>query len=418
MIFRLTKICAEQIHADFQEETKSQNRYCDWFCDIFTGSGNKKYFLLTNAFSLFSVIFQAKEIDSQKSFFESALNELKTYFESKNLGEIYKTYIEQNLNEIRFEKTNSKSVSAGMTAIKYEVFYRIKFNGDISAAENRIKTNDDINSAPRKCANSGEKDYIFPKDFISSPKMQEAVSDSVPPQKKSRPCYQIYAELNDFKPKIWRRFLINKKCTMETFACALMCMFNMNGSHIYEFDILVKEALKTGFKNKGFTDEQIKRSLPFVPDVVVQSYVDEEINAADDDFMQNELHQLPPKRVEAYNTTLSRFLNRDLPICTFKYDFGDGWEIKITLENDNADADEKKLPVVLDGVGLGIIEDCGGVGGLEEIRTLSKTKKGEQYENYKEWLGGELPNIDMFNKDEINKSLPKDVKNLRNAFYE
>ncbi|MCM1009167.1 MAG: plasmid pRiA4b ORF-3 family protein [Ruminococcus flavefaciens] len=47
------------------------------------------------------------------------------------------------------------------------------------------------------------------------------------------------------------------------------------------------------------------------------------------------------------------------------YDFGDGWELTITVEDTNAEG--KEYPQLLDFGGTMAAEDCGGVYGLEDI---------------------------------------------------
>ena len=47
MVFRLTKKASEQTHISVTNEGQSQNRYCDWFVDLFVGKDRKKYFLIT-----------------------------------------------------------------------------------------------------------------------------------------------------------------------------------------------------------------------------------------------------------------------------------------------------------------------------------------------------------------------------------
>ncbi len=73
---------------------------------------------------------------------------------------------------------------------------------------------------------------------------------------------------------------------------------------------------------------------------------------------------------------------------------------------------------MLEGEELGIIDDCGGVSRLEEIREVFKKKKGESYENFKEWLGVEELDLDAFDKDEMNKTIGKKIKEFKNMFYE
>jgi len=68
MVFRLTKKASEQTHISVTNEGQSQNRYCDWFVDLFVGKDRKKYFLITNSFSLFSIVISAKGIRGEEVF--------------------------------------------------------------------------------------------------------------------------------------------------------------------------------------------------------------------------------------------------------------------------------------------------------------------------------------------------------------
>ena len=61
---------------------------------------------------------------------------------------------------------------------------------------------------------------------------------------------------------------------------------------------------------------------------------------------------------------------------TFTYDFGDGWTFPIRLEEIIDDeVYEEASPLVLDGEGLGIIEDVGGVGAMSEcVKAFEKSQ--------------------------------------------
>ncbi len=74
---------------------------------------------------------------------------------------------------------------------------------------------------------------------------------------------------------------------------------------------------------------------------------------------------------------------------TFTYDFGDNWQMSVVLDKiiEDKELPGKELPRVLEGKGYGIIEDCGGVVGLEDIAKAFKKKKGESYQEYCDWLG-------------------------------
>ena len=47
----------------------------------------------------------------------------------------------------------------------------------------------------------------------------------------SKPIYQIYAELQEYEPKIWRRFQVMNDITAARLAYILMTLFEMQGNH-------------------------------------------------------------------------------------------------------------------------------------------------------------------------------------------
>ncbi len=71
----------------------------------------------------------------------------------------------------------------------------------------------------------------------------------------------------------------------------------------------------------------------------------------------------------AASITLKKVLLYKGQKIIFTYDFGEGWEVIVALEEIITDSDIPftKLPRVLKGKGYGIIDDCGGVPGLERI---------------------------------------------------
>lgn len=94
---------------------------------------------------------------------------------------------------------------------------------------------------------------------------------------------------------------------------------------------------------------------------------------------------------------------------TLEYDYGDGWEVEITLESvfEGKELPGRELPRVLDGEGYGIIEDCGGVGGLKELAVAFQRKSGDDYENLREWLGSDELDLTAFDLDDMNLRLKK-----------
>lgn len=48
-----------------------------------------------------------------------------------------------------------------------------------------------------------------------------------------KPIYQMYAELQEYEPKIWRRFQVINDITMAKLDYILMTLFEMQGRHLY-----------------------------------------------------------------------------------------------------------------------------------------------------------------------------------------
>ena len=75
------------------------------------------------------------------------------------------------------------------------------------------------------------------------------------------------------------------------------------------------------------------------------------------------------------------------------------------------------MPRVLEGEGFGIVEDVGGVWGLENLAKAFKKKKGADYKQFSEWLGVDELDTDAFDIDDMNFRLKK-VPRIYKQVYE
>lgn len=422
MIFRLTKNALDYVNSSFEADIAPQNRYVEWFADIFIGTDKKKYLLLTNAYSLFSVVIPAKNLNKKDVFIENAVAEIKSYFEYTGHSDLFSSFIAPNLEKNVITKTNSRSVLGTMRGSISRIPFIMRLEKIQQNQPAMFVLSDRINNTPSKSLYA-ELGYICPSEFISLEVMRKPVLESpVIKQKKheEKNVYKIKAQLCDFEKEIWREFIISQNTTMENLAFALMAMFNMDGSHLYRFEIDRQKQKEKELRQKGLPQEIVKEILKFVGNIEIESYIEEDMNSADDDFMLNELGIQPPERFEAYSVKIIRFLNKENPEIDFFYDFGDSWKIKLTLEKDDfpTDIPTTSLPVVLEGVGLGIIEDCGGTDGLRAIEEAFKMKRGEDYEQYRVFLGRDNIDFTYFNAEEINKRIVRQIKKFKKSFWE
>jgi len=71
----------------------------------------------------------------------------------------------------------------------------------------------------------------------------------------------------------------------------------------------------------------------------------------------------------------------------YEYDFGDGWEHKIVVEKILPPDPEFQHPICLAGANACPPEDCGGIGGYNELIEILADPQNPEHESMKEWLG-------------------------------
>lgn len=229
--------------------------------------------------------------------------------------------------------------------------------------------------------------------------------------------YEFYAELHGFSKKIYRRFIVKSSDTMETLASILIYIFNADGSHIYEFRVPSSKNVQRQLKKNKSEDIDLKKLKANFPDLIIQIYIDEDMDFMDDLFESNFLHGTTTKRLNALDTKIKDCVSEVGDVMNFTYDFGDSWLFSLKLKNIYRDEDHTlAAPSVIEGKGLGIIEDCGGEDSLADLIEAFKNKSGDKYEKAKEWLGVNDIDFETFDIDECNAYLASDMKYLNDVY--
>ena len=182
---------------------------------------------------------------------------------------------------------------------------------------------------------------------------------------KAMPKYfDLEVSLLEIEPRIWRRFLLNGESTFEILHNAIQDAFGWQRQHLYEFRQLdVSNSARTKSprpirriarcREAEILDDEV---VPYADELVVASFFAEKNDR-----------------------------------CLYLYDFGDGWQHVVQL-NDFTESTDSFTRRLIDGARACPPEDCGGPIGYEELlgfldmteNQVSKLDEAERPEV--EWL--------------------------------
>ncbi|WP_255316899.1 plasmid pRiA4b ORF-3 family protein [Limosilactobacillus reuteri] len=220
----------------------------------------------------------------------------------------------------------------------------------------------------------GEPELAAPEDDYQDSLIQQLLDELAPAQADTSAnvgnrqlinpqnydqAYVITAELADFKPLVSRTFVIKGSSTIEELAETVILMFHGDLAHLYD---AINEQ----------TEEFYTQSEDFVPGGMTKVKLD--------------------------LATVSLLNEKDK--LTIHYDYGDGWEFKLHVQKIQPVTNEE-LPHVQKARGYGIIEDIGGVGGLEQY--YDDYQKGQIDPDFLDWLGGEPIDLNSVDINELNQ---------------
>lgn len=121
----------------------------------------------------------------------------------------------------------------------------------------------------------------------------------------------------------------------------------------------------------------------------------------------NQKHIIGIPNTEDNNTTLAGwkvkitdYFSLENSEAYYLYDFGDGWEHQIALEEVVQTKVTSRVPTCLDGARACPPEDCGGVPGYLSLIEIMKDKQHKEYESTLDWLGYKY-DADYFNPNTI-----------------
>ena len=174
--------------------------------------------------------------------------------------------------------------------------------------------------------------------------------------------YQLKISLNNIKPPIWRRVIVDSNITLPNLHKIIQTVMGWTNSHLHQF-----------VKDDKYYSAPDKESF--------MEYID---------YRKIKLNQILTKEKQNF---------------IYEYDFGDGWEHKIILEK-ILDTYNQKKPICIEGERNCPPEDCGGAFGYEDLLKIISDPNNDGYEEMNEWLGSEF-DPEYFDLKVVNELLKK-----------
>lgn len=195
---------------------------------------------------------------------------------------------------------------------------------------------------------------------------------------------QLKISLNDLKPSIWRRILVEDSISFYGLHEIIQNVMGWEDGHMYEFRI-DEVCIKAG-KDVHFCVDSMWAD--FRPSASITKFADE--------------------------TKLSDFIKKEKQKFTYLYDFGDKWEHSVVVEKILEIDVSQKYPICVAGEKACPPEDCGGIWGYEKILEIRKDKNHPEYEErIVEWLGEDF-DPDRFDIEKVNEKMESIGSRLKN----
>ena len=166
--------------------------------------------------------------------------------------------------------------------------------------------------------------------------------------------FQFRVSLKGIDPEVWRRIVVPASYSFWDLHVAIQDSMGWLDCHLHAFRIRNPDT--------GNPDE---------------------IGIPDDEPFDGQVQPLV-----GWGIPLVAYFRQPGDRADYKYDFGDGWEHEVVLEQGTNQFPNGQYPVCLEGARACPPEDCGGVHGYYEMLKALGDPLHKEHENILEWVGG------------------------------
>jgi hypothetical protein len=178
---------------------------------------------------------------------------------------------------------------------------------------------------------------------------------------KDYPLYQLRVDLKGSQPPIWRRVQVKSETTLLNLHKVLQIAMGWHNYHLHEFRI--------GKLSFGEPSPE----LDFIDERTIK------------------LTQIAPDRRLTFE---------------YIYDFGDGWQHKVTVEKGAEEQAGVQYPICVGGARACPPEDVGGIGGYANFLKAIRDRRHPEHKLYLGWVGGDF-DPEAFDLGAVNRKLSR-----------
>ncbi|AGB41066.1 Plasmid pRiA4b ORF-3-like protein [Halobacteroides halobius DSM 5150] len=321
---------------DFEiEESLEAKRddFYNWHAHLITIK-RRKTLVLMNVQTRYAIVLYGLKKPDFKNLGQLIFDAIKDNFKAEGIKEFYLNEYLENIDQIKYTKTYSRSIISSINYLKRFIKQGI---ADYIPTDNHniIELNKENNRIPIL-----KLEFVYPIDELRN-QFKKRLGQSY------NKVYRFKVSLTGLKPLIWRRIEVPADYTFWDLHVAIQDAMGWSDYHLHGFRI-----------NKGNL----------------------EIGVPDEDFNSHVL--------ASWEEKISDYFIKEESSAKYIYDFGDYWEHLIELEEINLAKKQIDYPICLAGDRACPPEDCGGIPGYQRLVGILDDPNHEEYDFILEWLGG------------------------------
>jgi Plasmid pRiA4b ORF-3-like protein len=172
--------------------------------------------------------------------------------------------------------------------------------------------------------------------------------------------YQLDMRLIGIEPPIWRRIAVSDQITLASLHLLFQVVMGWEHTHLHQF---IVDGTRYGEPDPEYDEMKDERRV--------------------------KLHAIAREKGASF---------------VYEYDFGDGWQHRVTVEDIWTRTENDLVPRCLDGKRACPPEDCGGIGGYQNLIEALRDRRHPEHRQLRTWVGPHF-DPDLFSVQAVNSAL-------------